>query len=292
MTMTPSAVDVDSAELAREHVGIAERMAFEYLSRAPRHADRDEFISAAFFGLVKAATTYSPGKGASFSTWARKHVTYELINAARAADPLSRGARGGAKLLAQHEDALVNKLGKTPDVEAIAQEAGISISEVHKMRSAFHRGVTVSLDATMLGREDTYSAQLVDADPLPLESLENRERDSYMWDAVNLLPERTREIVLSSVVRGESNVTIAERLGVSPQRIGQLKREGLAQLREGVLAQYADIPPSVSAVASRSVVGSTSNTSTSAGIAAATYAEAISLQRSFGERLEGRTLVL
>jgi RNA polymerase sigma factor for flagellar operon FliA len=74
----------------------------------------------------------------------------------------------------------------------------------------------------------------------PEEELENREMLSYLRDAVELLPERHRIVVVGYFLEGRTSEELSTLLGVTESRISQVRSEALAMLREGIEAQYTD----------------------------------------------------
>lgn len=237
--MTAAVMERQLADtLVEDHVVLARKIAFDYLSKAPRHTDADEIVSAAFLGLVEAASRFDPDAGVPFGRWASARITGSIVDAARAADPLSRRARTNVRDLQRLEEQMTSASGAAPADEDLAARAGLPVDRVRKLRQDLHAGVVVSLDEAMPGGVETFATQLIDADPGPLETLERREVDAYLADAVATLPERLREVVEGHFHRGETNVQIAERLGVTPQRVSQLRSEALRVLRTGMEAQY------------------------------------------------------
>jgi RNA polymerase sigma factor for flagellar operon FliA len=72
----------------------------------------------------------------------------------------------------------------------------------------------------------------------PLEELETRELHAYLRDAVDLLPERQRLVVVGYFLEGRTSQELARFLGVTESRVSQLRSEALAMLKEGIEAQY------------------------------------------------------
>ena len=73
----------------------------------------------------------------------------------------------------------------------------------------------------------------------PSEALEARELLGYLRDAVALLPERHRIVIVGYFLEGRTSVELAELLDVTESRISQIRSEALAMLRDGIEAQYA-----------------------------------------------------
>jgi RNA polymerase sigma factor for flagellar operon FliA len=85
----------------------------------------------------------------------------------------------------------------------------------------------------------------------PLEELETRELHAYLRDAVNLLPERQRLVVVGYFLEGRTSQELARFLGVTESRVSQLRSEALAMLKEGIEAQYAALPANAEPVTGR-----------------------------------------
>ena len=100
----------------------------------------------------------------------------------------------------------------------------------------------LSLDAPC-GEEDgdplTLASSLIDEVQLqPLEVLEQRERATYVRDALACLPDRLKEVVVGYFLDGESSADLAARLGVTESRVSQMRTEALRLMRAGIEAQY------------------------------------------------------
>jgi RNA polymerase sigma factor for flagellar operon FliA len=70
------------------------------------------------------------------------------------------------------------------------------------------------------------------------EALERVELHAYLRDAMHLLPERHRLVVVGYFLEGRSSLSLAQLLGVTESRISQVRSEALAMLRDGIGAQY------------------------------------------------------
>lgn len=68
-------------QLVESYLGYAKNLARSYCRAQPSHSE--EFLSAAYLGLVRAARDYDPLRKTTFATFARVYVTGELNNAWR-----------------------------------------------------------------------------------------------------------------------------------------------------------------------------------------------------------------
>jgi RNA polymerase sigma factor for flagellar operon FliA len=76
-------------------------------------------------------------------------------------------------------------------------------------------------------------------DPGPEQVLLNRERTSYLVDAVAALPDRLRVVVEGYFFNERPMAEIAAELGVTESRISQMRAEALALLKDGMTAMLA-----------------------------------------------------
>ena len=74
----------------------------------------------------------------------------------------------------------------------------------------------------------------------PSEELETRELLGYLRDAVGLLPERHRIVVVGYFLEGKTSLELAQLLDVTESRISQLRSEALEMLKGGIEAQYTN----------------------------------------------------
>jgi RNA polymerase sigma factor FliA len=83
---------------------------------------------------------------------------------------------------------------------------------------------TITPTASLAGQEDAA----------PDEHLENREETALMTEAVAMLPERERRVILLHYYRGMRLREIAELLTLSDSRVGQLRRQALDRLKRNI----------------------------------------------------------
>jgi RNA polymerase sigma factor for flagellar operon FliA len=212
----------------------------------PRHADREELAQAATLGLVEAAARFDLGRGVPFERWAALRIRGAIVDAVRALDFAPRTLRSAARDAESARVALEASLGRTPTLEETAAHMGVPPAELASLQGRVHRSLVLSLDAPC-GEEDgdplTRGSGLVDEVQLqPVEVLEQRERATYVRDALACLPDRLKEVVVGYFLDGETSADLAVRLGVTESRVSQMRTEALKLMRVGIEAQYDDRP--------------------------------------------------
>lgn len=266
-------------ELSRrieDNLPLVKHIVFQVAVHFPRHVDREELARAGALGLVEAARRYDDDRGVPFERFAAQRIRGAILDAVRAADWAPRSVRTLARRLEAAEQRLASQLGRVPSPMEMADELGISKAELDRLQDRMFRSVVLALEheVTDEGDEDlTLVDVLTDRNSVePLEELESREMLGYLRDAVDLLPERQRLVIVGYFLEGRASQDLARFLGVTESRISQLRSEALEMLREGIESQYAPVaePAAAGRVARRK----------------ATYAAAISGHSDWRNRLD------
>lgn len=271
----------EASVLIEEYLPLVNHVVFQVASHFPRHVDRGELARAGALGLVEAARRYDESRGVPFNRYAAQRIRGAIIDTVRASDWAPRSVRALARELDQVEQSLAGRFGRVPSLGETAKELGISRAELDRLRDRLFRSVVVAFES--LGSEgDDEELTVIDilADRTTVEpsaELEARELRAYMSDAVDLLPERHRLVVVGYFMENKTSADLARFLGVTESRVSQMRSEALAMLRRGIEAQYCDEETDEIEVVSE--------TDGVVGRRRARYAKGISSARSIGDRI-------
>ncbi len=243
------------------NVELVNHVVFQVAVHFPRHVDREELARAGALGLVEASRRFDASRGVPFERFAAQRIRGAILDSVRAADWAPRSVRLLARRLEATEQQLASRLGRVPDSDETAKEMGLSRSDLAKIQDRLFRSVVLALDHETNDSSDE-ELTLVDvlSDPNavdPTEELEGREIHSYLRDAVKLLPERQRAVVIGYFLEGKSSKELAAFLNVTESRVSQLRSEALQALKLGIEAQYTleeDADSPVGKVAKRRAV--------------------------------------
>lgn len=276
-------MDVELATLIEEHLPLVKHVVFQVAVQFPRHVDRDELARAGALGLVEAARRYDAARGVPFERFAAQRIRGAILDAVRAADWAPRSVRTLARQLEQAEQHLAAELGRTPDSNEVAEALDMRRDELDQLQHRRFRSVVLNLEHATPheGEKDlTLVDLLADDDSIePSAELELRELHSYLRDAISLLPDRHRLVVVGSFLEGRTSQELADFLGVTVSRISQLRSEALLMLREGIDAQYT------------SELSDPSGGSGRVARRKATFAEEIATASAFADRMEEINLI-
>ena len=237
---------VRDGEAAKEHLIRANLRLV--LPTAKRYAGPDqplvEVIQDGNLGLIRAVEKFDHTKGYKFSTyavwWIRQAIQRGVASSSRTVRiPGSIWEQSGRVRRARSQ--LQMKLGREPNDDEIAAEADLTTERVQEIRDAL-RPVT-SLD-TPVGEGGEISL----GDLLPDTEVNDPEVDSTVSDirarlieTLTTLPERERTIIeLRYGLRDgqvRSLAEVADEIHLSRERVRQLEKESLADLRDRASAQ-------------------------------------------------------
>ncbi len=231
-------------ERIEKHLPLVKHVVFQVAVHFPRHVDREELARAGALGLVEASRRYDEDRGVPFERFAAQRIRGAILDSVRAADWAPRSVRLLARRLESTEQYLASELGRVPTLQEMATELGVGMDELSKLRDRLFRSVVLALDHETSSDADedlTLVDVLEDANSIePSEELETRELHSYLRDAVSLLPERQRFVIVGYFLEGKTSQDLARFLGVTESRISQLRSEALRNLKLGIEAQFDD----------------------------------------------------
>ncbi|MBD0293451.1 MAG: sigma-70 family RNA polymerase sigma factor [Jiangellaceae bacterium] len=246
--------DKMSASRRRELAAIAEdgRIAKDHMIRANlrlvvaaarKHTRRGmpflDVIQEGNLGLIRAVEKFDYTKGFKFSTyamwWIRQAIERGLAEQSRTVRLPAHVAETVSKLHRIDRD-LNRVLGREPTVQEVAEEAGIPPERVVELRRVARD--SVSLDTPVGDDGETTLGELIeDADVLQAaEIAEQHALTASLRDLLASLPPREATIVSLrfGMTDGREHTLqeVADRVGLTRERVRQLEKKALAELRD------------------------------------------------------------
>jgi RNA polymerase sigma factor for flagellar operon FliA len=238
---TPS----DTTALIEANLPLVHHVVLQVAGHFPRHVDRQELARAGALGLVEAAQRFDPSRGVPFDRFAARRIRGAILDAVRAVDWAPRSVRALGRELEAVEQELANQRGTQPSSDDIASAMGVATTDLATIRDRVYRSVVLALEHAVAGQGEDGEAMVL-GDVLadrtaaePAESLEARELLGYLRDAIGLLPERHRVVIVGYFLDNRTSLELADELQVTESRISQIRSEALEMLRTGIDAQYA-----------------------------------------------------
>jgi|YelNatPaOPRAMG01_1025707.scaffolds.fasta_scaffold00123_30 RNA polymerase primary sigma factor len=200
-----------------------------------------DLINEGNLGLLEAARRYDVTRGVKFISyavwWIRQSILQALAKYNRTVRiPVNHvwAVRRAAKV----SDRLKQELGRDPSIDEIAEAMNVAVRKLHSEVTQFHPGSELSLeqpvgvDSDMAPIDWLAAPEDLASDDSPEEEF-RRELD----DVLGTLEPREAEIVRMffgiGYERPYTLVEIGDALGISRERVRQLKNRALVKLRHG-----------------------------------------------------------
>lgn len=203
-----------------------------------------DLINEGNMGLMTAARKFKPEKGYKFITYA---VWWIRQNILKALEVQTRSIRIPANVindlnkLRKVETDLAQHLNRHPDPEELAVEAKVPLKKItYTLESIYN---TLSLDSPVCDDTAvTLQETLSDTNALhPEEAFIENEMYQNIHAALNALPDRDQQVLRLYFGFGDEDPAtyqqIGSQLGVSRERVRQLKEEALKRLRHPAISK-------------------------------------------------------
>ena len=234
MRVTIASVDPQTRDqLVMSHVALVKVLAHRLAHRLPPEVELNELISVGVLGLVEAANRYQPALGVPFDAFARRRVQGAMLDALRSMDWVPRSMRRLRRELDATVARLRHELGREPREAEIAEAMNLTPDQFdHALEDL--RGLELAnirpLDALGPDGESLLNVA-VDPGEGPVAAFERRELREQLSRALEVLPDRERQILALSYEQELTLAEIGEVLGVSESRVCQLRSLALSRLR-------------------------------------------------------------
>ena len=233
LEQTAQAGQQAAAEFAAANLRLVVAVARRYQHRG---LDLADLIQEGNLGLMRAVERFDPDLGFRFSTyatwWIRQALTKGIADSASTIR-LPVHARDKSAALRAAEDGLQQTLGRSPSIEEIAAESGMTLAEAGLLQRANQPMVSLSAP---VGEDDAELEDLLSGtEPGPERLVTDAAQSQELEQMLNhLTPAQAKVISLRYGLDGTEPATLtdtAATLGISRQRARQLEARALAHLR-------------------------------------------------------------
>ncbi len=217
-----------------EHfVPLVKRMAHHLLARLPASVQVDDLVQAGMIGLMDAASRFEEGQGAQFETYASQRIKGAMLDELRANDWMPRGVRRAQRDIEKAIRKLEHKLGRAPGEAEVANAMSLPLSEYQTLLADARGAQLIHFDS---GDDDGESDSFLDrhcADTSgdPLERVKDARFRAALIGAIDVLPEREKNLMGMYYEQELNFREIAAVLGVTESRVCQLHSQAVARIR-------------------------------------------------------------
>lgn len=210
--------------LVDENSGLIWSVAKRYMGRG---TDTDDLFQLGCLGFLKAVDGFDLSYGTQFSTYAVPKISGEIRRFLRddGAVKVSRGIKECAATIKSAQSLLLQKLGREPTVQEIAEQTGFTLEQIATAECATASVESIQQDSGSEGF--TLENVLTDT-----ESEESMLEKISLRQAITKLPERERMVIHLRYYHGLTQDRVAKILAISQVQVSRIEKKALARLRE------------------------------------------------------------
>ena len=221
-------------QLANLNIGLVRREAYHWKNQCQESFE--DLMQVGSLGLINAIERFDVSKGNAFSSFAVPYIKGEIQHYLRDKSPTVRMPRAWLTTYNQGCKIIRNKraeTGREPSSQEIANELGITISEWYDIKLACQNRSPLSLD-TPIDQSEESSTSIGDlVTDQKYQSFQLAQEDNLrLQQALDLLEDRTREVVEFVFLKEFTHREVAETLGISAVTVSRQLKKGLIALKK------------------------------------------------------------
>lgn len=219
------------------YLGLVRVVAGRMAMNSPPQVDKDDLIGWGVLGLLDAVEKFDPARKAGFETYASTRIRGAIIDQIRSLDWAPRSLRRKARELARAADNLKGKLGRKPADRELAEEMGMSATDLFELMTEIHGAYVLSLDAKISGDQEGGETSLgkIMSDtttPSPEETVLRKEIEERLAKAMEKLSESERQVITLYYYDELTLKEVGKILGLTESRICQIHRSVIKKMKQ------------------------------------------------------------
>jgi RNA polymerase sigma factor for flagellar operon FliA len=201
-------------------------------------------VSYGIFGLIDAIDKFDMGKEVKFETYASLRIRGAILDQIRKMDWIPRTIRQRQKQIDAAMKEVEQSNGRAATDEEIAKHIGISEDELLEWQNQVKADSVISLNEYVEQGNDISSDKgLSSGFDTPEKVIENSELKKVLADALELLTDKEKKVILLYYYEELTLKEISRVLDVSESRVSQLHTKALQKMKTkmgnyiGILSQ-------------------------------------------------------
>lgn len=197
---------------------------------AGSHESPDDLFQIGCIGLIKAIDNFDRSVGVKFSTYAVPMIMGEIRRFLRddSALRVSRSLKDIAYKAIYSREMLTKKLQREPSVDEISKEIGIDKEDIAYAMDAIQSPVSLFEPVYSEGGDTLYV----------MDQIYDKGNKEDIWvermalkDAVMRLNDREKSIIEMRFFKGNTQMEVAEEIGISQAQVSRLEKNALKIMR-------------------------------------------------------------
>ena len=195
-----------------------------------RTDNMDDLFQIGCIGLIKAIDNFDLSHNVKFSTYAVPMILGEVKRYLRDNNSMriSRSIKDIAYKTIKLRDELTTKNGKEPTNEEIEKILGVDEIDIVIALDSLKEPVSMFEPIYNDGGDTIYlSDQLEDKK----DNINSWDINIYLKDAIDMLKEKERKILIDRYLMGKTQVEISEEIGISQAQVSRLEKDAISNIK-------------------------------------------------------------
>ena len=226
------AVCEDKDGLVQVYLPLVKRIAYHMMTRLPASVEVDDLIQAGLIGLLDAVDRYDDEQGAHFETYATQRVRGAMLDELREGDWASRNVRRAGRQIETAIHVLQQRNKRPPSEQEIAYELGLDLQSYFLLLSDARGAQLIYYEDLHDQDGDDFLERFADDTTMaPFDVLASSHFKGALAKAVDVLPDREKQLMGMYYEQEMNFKEIGAVLGVSESRVCQLHSQAISRLR-------------------------------------------------------------
>lgn len=210
------------------------KMAWKYQA----YAEFDDLMQEGYLGLCRAVEGYDLGAGSSFIHYAAYWIKRAMISYiySNGAIRIPVNLHSHISHYEKFKSSFLSEYGREPDNDEISHHLGISRKSVQGLKKAAEMQQIESIERSIEGTEGLTLKDCIPGhekvEEDVLEAVQQEQLKAVLWPMVDDLQEDHKKVLYGIYQEKRTMKNISEELGCCYQRVPQMHREGLRELRK------------------------------------------------------------
>lgn len=214
-----------------EHLPLVKAIAVRVHEGLPVHVELDDLVHAGILGLFDAATKYNPNKKVAFASYAKHRIKGAILDSLRQLDWASRDMRRRHRQVEQITRDLCALLHRQPTEDELAERMGVAVSRWRQMALDLRNVGLVSADSRSHEQEELPPPDYPGSPETQPDQMCAREQlRERLEQAMSVLPERYRKVVILYYANELTMKEIGSMLGINESRVSQIHKAALEKM--------------------------------------------------------------
>ncbi len=229
----------DKNILIEKYAPLVKYVAGKVINNVPNNVEYDDLVGFGVFGLLDAINKFDPEKGIKFKTYGITRIRGQIYDELRSLDWVPRSVRQKHKQIEEIRKRYKEENGTKISEEKIAEEIGISVSEVERISNMSNDSNIASLDDVWILKKNDEEVSFIDLlkstdNDNPINNIEKQEIKEMITSELKKLADREKKVLILYYYEELTLKEIGEVLKLTESRVSQLHTKAIRRIRDSL----------------------------------------------------------